>query len=109
MTKHTEIKSKKEEKTDEMAYQAPPYSHTSALSPKFQSTSNYELGIVELIKEKIETLARLKCDPKANKIKINQAKEELKTLDYLYENYGIGMNVFRTANDGRDKLNRMIL
>jgi colicin import membrane protein len=57
-----------------------------------------------LAKEKIETLERLKRDPEANKVKINRAEEDLKTLDYLYENYNIGMNVFRTAKVGRDKL-----
>src|SRR3990170_3108217 len=31
-------------------------------------------------------------------------EEDLKTLDYLYENYNIGMNVFRTAKGGRAKL-----
>lgn len=104
MTEHAKIKPKKEEKTDEMTYQVPPYSPARVLSPEFQGTSNYELGIVELVKEKIETLEQLKHDPEANKVKINQAEEDLKTLDYLYENYNIGMNVFRTAKGGRDKL-----
>jgi colicin import membrane protein len=104
LTGHTKIKPNKEEKTDETTCQIPPYSPTHVLSPEFQGASNYELGIVELAKEKTETLEQLKHDPEANKVKINQAEEDLKTLDYLYENYNIGMNVFRTAKGGRDKL-----
>ncbi len=89
---------------DEMAYLVPTYNPTRVLSPEFRGTSNYELGIVDLAKEKIETLERLKRDPEANKVKINRAEEDLKTLGYLYENYNVGMNVFRTAKGGRDKL-----
>lgn len=57
-----------------------------------------------LVKEKMERLERLKRDPQANQAAIHEAKEDLKTLDYLYENFHIGMNVFRTAKGDRDKL-----
>ena len=30
--------------------------------------------------------------------------ENLKKLEYLYDNYNMGMNVFRTAKGGRDKI-----
>jgi len=33
-----------------------------------------------------------------------RVEEDLKTLDYLYQNYYIGMNVFRTAKGGREKI-----
>src|SRR3990170_1172423 len=51
-----------------------------------------------------QRLVRLRSDPNASAQEINQAEEDLKTLDYLYENYNIGMNVFRTAKGGRAKL-----
>ena len=34
---------------------------------------------------------------------IHQLEEDLKTIDYLFENYNLGMNVFRTARGGRAK------
>ena len=37
---------------------------------------------------------------------IAQAEEDLRKLDYLYENFHIGMNVFRTAKGGRDKVKK---
>src|SRR3972149_1355044 len=54
--------------------------------------------------EEQQRLLRLRSDPNASAQEINQAEEDLKTLDYLYENYNIGMNVFRTAKGGRAKL-----
>ena len=51
-----------------------------------------------------EKLHQLKTDPDANHQEIQLAEEDLKTLDYLYENYYHGMNVFRTAKGGRATL-----
>jgi colicin import membrane protein len=62
------------------------------------------VGITDLLKEKMESLDRLRGDPEASAADIRQAEEDLKTLDYLYENFNIGMNVFRTAKGGRDKI-----
>lgn len=105
MTEGTQIEPKKqEEEKKEIAYQVPAYMPTNVLSPEYQGTSNYEMGIVDLVKEKMEKLEKLKQDPNANPIEIQQTEEDLKTLDYLYENYHIGMNVFRTAKGGRSKL-----
>lgn len=105
MTEETQIESKKQdEKNEEIEYQVPEYKPTIILSPEYQGTSNYEVGITELVKEKMEKLERLKQDPNANPLEIQQIEEDLKTLDYLYENYHIGMNVFRTAKGGRSKL-----
>ena len=50
-----------------------------------------------------EKLAKLQSDPDASQQEIHQAEEDLKTIDYLYENFNLGMNVFRTAKGGRDK------
>jgi hypothetical protein len=95
----TQIETKKE-----MEYQIPPYRPTHVLSPEFGGTSNYEAGIEDLVKEKLNRLEQLRRDPEASAAQIRQAEEDLKTLDNLYENFHIGMNVFRTAKGGRDKL-----
>lgn len=94
----------KTDDTQEVQYQVPQYKPTHVLSPEFQGTSNYEMGITDLVKEKTATLERLRRDPEASQMQIRQAEEDLKTLDYLYENFHIGMNVFRTAKGGRDKI-----
>lgn len=82
----------------------PPYRPEHILSPEYGGTSNYEIGIKTQKEETQQRLVRLRSDPNASAQEINQAEEDLKTLDYLYENYNIGMNVFRTAKGGRAKL-----
>lgn len=84
--------------------QTPQYNPKHVLSPEYSGTSNYEQGIIIVRKETEEKLARLRNDPDASEQQIRQAEEDLKTLDHLYENYHIGMNVFRTAHGGREKL-----
>jgi hypothetical protein len=98
---NTQIETREEQKAE---YQVPPYTPTHVLSPEFEGTSNYEVGIAQIRKERLEKLEKLRADPEASQAQIKQAEEDLKTLDYLYENYHIGMNVFRTAKGGRDKL-----
>ena len=39
-------------------------------------------------------------------MELHQAVEDLKTIDYLFENYHLGMNVFRTAKGGRSKIDK---
>lgn len=84
--------------------QIPAYKPDHILSPEYDGISNYELGIKTQKAETQQRLAHLKSDPNATPQEIKQAEEDLKTLDYLYENYHIGMNVFRTAKGGRSKL-----
>src|SRR3972149_3403755 len=84
--------------------QIPPYKPEHILSPEYGGTSNYEIGIKTQKEEIQQRLVRLRSDPNESAQEINQAEEDLKTLDYLYENYNIGMNVFRTAKGGRAKL-----
>jgi len=91
-------------KIEPKKYQIPSYTPQHILSPEFQGTSNYEVGLADILKEKTLTLQRLQQDPKANRGQIQQAQEQLKELSRLYENYNIGMNVFRTAKGGRDKI-----
>jgi len=84
--------------------QTPEYNPQHILSPEFAGVSSYEREIKNQREELEQRLIRLKNDPNASNQEINLAEEDLKTLDYLYENYYIGMNVFRTAKGGRNKL-----
>ena len=84
----------------------PEYKPENALSPEYMGTSNYEQGIRLVRQETEERLRSLQNDPNASQQKLFQAAEDLKTLDYLYQNYNIGMNVFRTAHGGRSKLRK---
>ena len=86
------------------ADQTPKYRPEHVLSAEFGGTSNYEIGIKNQREEIEQRLIRLKNDPNASAQEINLAEEDLKTLDYLYENFYVGMNVFRTAKGGRAKL-----
>ena len=84
--------------------QAPKYNPEHILSPEFGGTTNYESGIIDLIEEAKQKLDRLLNDPEATQQEIELAKLALKKLNYLYDNYNMGMNVFRTAKGGRDTL-----
>lgn len=84
--------------------QTPKYIPDHVLSPEFGGLSNYERGIETHKLELQEKLQRLKRNAEVNKKQIAQIEEELLSLDYLYENYYVGMNVFRTAKGGRSKL-----
>ena len=95
-----------EDTSKETEYQIPDYKPQHILSPEFEGTSNYEVGLADILEEKTQRLQRLRQDPKANPKQIHQAEEELKELGRLYENYNIGLNVFRTAKGGRDKIRK---
>lgn len=84
--------------------QTPKYLPEHILSPEFDGTSNYEIGIKNQRDEIQQRLQRLQGDPNSSEQEIKQAEEDLKTLDNLFENFYIGMNVFRTAKGGRAKL-----
>lgn len=86
------------------SYQVPEYKPQHVLSPEFNGTSNYEMGVVDLLKEKACQLEQLKQNPSTPPHKLKKAEDELKKLERLYENYNVGMNVFRTAKGGRDKV-----
>ncbi len=72
------------------------------LDAAFHGESNYEVGLEELLAQKREQLAKMGADPQTTKDTLQVAKEELQTLETLWENYHIGMNVFRNAKGGRD-------
>ena len=84
--------------------QTPQYNPQNILSPEFGGTTNYETGITDLIEKAKLKLDRLLNDPEATQQEIELAKQDLKKLNYLYDNYNLGMNVFRTAKGGRDTL-----
>jgi len=84
--------------------QTPEYKPEHVLSPEFAGDSNYEAGIAELVDEAKQKLDRLLNDPEANPQEIELTKNSLKKLEYLLENFELGMNVFRTAKGGRSTL-----
>ena len=84
--------------------QTPQYNPKNILSPEFGGTTNYETGITDMIEKAKLKLDRLLNDPEATQQEIELAKQDLKKLNYLYDNYNLGMNVFRTAKGGRDTL-----
>lgn len=84
--------------------QTPPYKPEHILSPEFGGTSNYESGITQLVEEARQKLDRLKNSPDVTPLEISKAEQDLIYLDSLYQNFYYGMNVFRTAKGGRDRL-----
>jgi len=82
----------------------PEYVPDHVLSPEFNGMSNYESGVSELLQETKLKLDRLKADPNSSRQELEQVELDLKKLDYLHENFNLGMNVFRTARGGRSKL-----
>ena len=81
-----------------------PYKPDHILSPEYGGVTNYESGVTSMIEEARQKLTRLKNTPDINPETISQAEQDLKTLDALYQNYYFGMNVFRSARGGREKL-----
>jgi hypothetical protein len=72
------------------------------LDPAFHGESNYEVGLEDLLTEKRQLLAKVEADPQATKETLQSVREELQIIEGLWENYHIGMNVFRNAKGGRD-------
>ena len=93
-------------KVETYSDQTPAYNPQHILSPEYKGTSNYEEGILLVRQETESRLAALQANPDASPQQLRQAEEDLKTLDHLYENFNIGMNVFRTAHGGRSKLRK---
>ena len=82
----------------------PKYVPQHVLSPEFGGMSNYESGVEKFLEKTKQKLKKLKKDPNASKKDITTTQQELEYLESIYENYYIGMNVFRTAKGGRNKL-----
>ncbi len=86
--------------------QIPEYDPQHVLSPEYSGISNYEIGVDTVKKELEERLARLRLNPDTSDEKIKKIENDLAKMDTLYENYHIGMNVFRTAKGGRSRIKK---
>jgi hypothetical protein len=68
-------------------------------------SSEYEQNVGKLLAEKKERLEELmKKNPEQNRGEIAMLSTEVETLQSLFENYNLGMNVFRRAQGGRSGL-----
>mgnify|MGYP006085177071 CR=1 FL=1 len=82
----------------------PAYDPQNILDERYGGTSNYETGITVLGDELQAKLDRLRNDPESLSDDIEKVEQDLRYLDSLHQNYYLGMNVFRTAKGGREKL-----
>ncbi|HEX2014271.1 MAG TPA: hypothetical protein VLA68_03500 [Nitrososphaera sp.] len=64
-------------------------------------SSEYEQNVGKLLAEKREKLEQLMKNPDENKSEIAMLSLEVESLESLFENYNLGMNVFRRAQGGR--------
>jgi colicin import membrane protein len=64
-------------------------------------SSEYEHNVAKLLAEKKARLEQLMKEPELNKDRIATLSTEIETLQSLFENYNLGMNVFRRAQGGR--------
>jgi len=67
-------------------------------------SSEYEHNVGKLLAEKKEKLEQLMKKPEEHKSEIAMLSLELESLQSLFENYNLGMNVFRRAQGGRSSL-----
>ncbi|HYJ02699.1 MAG TPA: hypothetical protein VEW92_10845 [Nitrososphaeraceae archaeon] len=67
-------------------------------------SSEYEQNIAKLLFEKKQKMDLLLENPQKNKYEIQLLSNETETLKALFENYNLGMNVFRRAQGGRSHL-----
>ena len=67
-------------------------------------SSEYEHNIAKLLFEKKQKLDQLLENPQENKYQIQSLSNEIETLKTLFENYNLGLNVFRRAQGGRSLL-----
>ena len=82
--------------------QTPAYDPQYILSKEYGGMSSYEVGISAIIGdalEEVEALRRAGAGDDA----VRRAMLDVEKLGCLYQNYHIGMNVFRTAKGGRDR------
>ena len=86
--------------------QTPAYVPEHVLSPEFEGVSNYERGVDSFLDELKQKLEKLKNIPESSEKEIRETENEITYLESLHENFYIGMNVFRTARGGRDKVKK---
>jgi hypothetical protein len=64
-------------------------------------SSEYEHNVGKLLAEKKAKIDELMKEPELNMSQIAMLSTEIETLQSLFENYNLGMNVFRRAQGGR--------
>ena len=84
--------------------QTPEYNPEHVLSPEYAGVSNYERGVDSFLDELKTKLVKQKGDPESTQKEILATENEITYLESIHENFYIGMNVFRTAKGGRDKI-----
>ncbi|HJM25635.1 MAG TPA: hypothetical protein QF518_01865 [Nitrosopumilus sp.] len=84
--------------------QTPAYVPEHVLSPEFEGISNYEQGVGSFLEETKQKLEKLKNSSDSSAKEIRNTENEIKYLESIHENFYIGMNVFRAAKGGRDKI-----
>jgi hypothetical protein len=67
-------------------------------------SSEYEQNVGKLLAGKMEQLEELMKNSEQNRGEIAMLSTEIETLQSLFENYNLGMNVFRRAQGGRSGL-----
>ncbi len=67
-------------------------------------SSEYEQNVGKLLSRKKDRLDELMKNPEQNRGEIAMLSTEVETLESLFENYNLGMNVFRRAQGGRASL-----
>ncbi len=67
-------------------------------------SSEYEQNVGKLLSRKKDRLEELMKNPEQNRGEIAMLSTEVETLQSLFENYNLGMNVFRRAQGGRASL-----
>jgi len=91
-------------KAEKFKDETPDYIPEHVLSPEYGGVSNYEHAVEEFLEESNQRLEQLKNDPEATTKQIKNAENDIIYLKSLHENFFIGMNVFRTAKGGREKI-----
>lgn len=69
--------------------------------PLSSMSSEYEHNVGKLLAEKRAKLDELRKDPNASPSEISMLSLEIESLESMFENYNLGMNVFRRAQGGR--------
>ena len=67
-------------------------------------SSEYDHNVGKLLAEKQARLDELAKDPNASPSEVTSLSLEVESLQSLFENYNLGMNVFRRAQGGRTGL-----
>ena len=67
-------------------------------------SSEYEQNVGKLLSRKKDRIEELMKNPEQNRGEIATLSTEVETLQSLFENYNLGMNVFRRAQGGRSSL-----